>query len=75
MVVIETDRGSATFMNTYMENIIFMDKEDVKRYRLKMAQDAFSLIFSNCIKNFSNRRFCRSEISRFFQMESHNFSI
>ena len=34
MVIIETDRGSATFINTYMENIIFMDKEDVKRYRL-----------------------------------------
>ncbi len=30
---------------------------------------AFSLIFSNCIKYFSNRRFCRSERLRFFQMD------
>jgi len=35
---------------------------------------AFSLIFSNCIKFFSNRRFWWSAISRFFQNDITIFS-
>ena len=39
-------------MNTYMENIIFMDKEDVKRYRLKMAQDALKSGIKPCAQAY-----------------------
>jgi len=52
MIVIETDRGSATFMNTYRENIIIMDKEDVRRYRLKMVQDALKSGLKPCTETY-----------------------
>ena len=52
MVVIETDRGSATFMNTYIENILIMNKEDVKRYRLNMAQDALKFGIKPCAQAY-----------------------
>ena len=48
MVVIETDRGSATFMKTYIENIIISDKEDVRRYRIRMVQDALKYGIKPC---------------------------
>ena len=40
MEVIETGRGNATVMNTYMENKEIIGSQDIKTYRLQMVQDA-----------------------------------
>jgi len=52
MIVIETDRGSGTFMKTYRENIIIMDKEDVRRYRIRMVQDALKYGIKPCAQTY-----------------------
>ncbi|WP_243713753.1 hypothetical protein [Candidatus Syntrophosphaera thermopropionivorans] len=39
-------------MNTYIENILIMNKEDVKRYRLNMAQDALKFGIKPCAQAY-----------------------
>ena len=39
-------------MNTYIENILIIDKEDVKRYRLRMAQDALKFGIKPCAQAY-----------------------
>ena len=47
MGVIETGRGNATVMNTYMEKKI-IGSQDVKTYRLQMVQDALKYGIKPC---------------------------
>ena len=47
-----TDRASATFMKTYIENIIISDKEDVRRYRIRMVQDALKYGIKPCTQAY-----------------------
>jgi len=48
MGVIETGRGNATVMNTYMGNQEIIGSQDVKTYRLQMVQDALKYGIKPC---------------------------
>ena len=39
-------------MKTYRENIIIMDKEDVRRYRIRMVQDALKYGIKPCAQTY-----------------------
>ncbi|MDD3523694.1 MAG: hypothetical protein PHQ41_03255, partial [Candidatus Cloacimonetes bacterium] len=59
-----------SYNSSLCQGILFPASPDLS----SEARYAFSLIFSNCIKFFSNRRFWWSAISRFFQNDITIFS-
>jgi len=52
MGVIETGRGNATIMNTYMEDKEIIGSQDVKTYRLQMVQDALKYGIKPCDRHY-----------------------
>jgi len=55
MGVIETGRGNATIMNTYMENKRIICSQDVKTYRLQMVQDAQNMELNPALASIRQR--------------------